>query len=477
MLRRFIIFSFVILLTACTPQESTQSSKPLPNVVIIFTDDQGYQDVGCFGSPDIHTPNLDQLAREGVRFSQFYAAQGVCSASRAALMTGCYPNRIGVHGAYMPEAKHALNLEEVTLAEMLKPLGYATGIFGKWHLGSHPDYLPTKQGFDEYLGIPYSNDMWPNHPEQGSKFDFPDLPLIENETIIDTLEEQSQLTTMLTQGAVSFIERHKDQPFFLYLPHPQPHVPLFVSEKFAGSSKRGLYGDVISEIDWSVGQIVEALEKHGLTDQTLIVFASDNGPWLSYGEHSGEALPLREGKGTAWEGGVRVPGIMKWPGTIPPAYTCDIPVMTIDILPTLAAITGAELPANSIDGKNILPILTREPKAKSPHEAYYFYYKRNELHAVLQHPWKLYLPHSYRTLNGREGGKGGRPVPYDMNEMGMELYKLDTDIEEQHNLLESHPDMVDSLLVLAEKARERMGDRLTDRIGNDVREAGLVPTD
>lgn len=476
-MQRLLAFLFVLTYLSCNtpPSTETEVEAGLPNIVIIYTDDQGYQDLASFGAPNILTPNLDKLAQDGIRFSQFYSAQGVCSASRAGLMTGCYPNRIGVNGAYMPQATQALNLNEVTIAEMLKPLGYATAVFGKWHLGSHPDYLPTRQGFDEYFGIPYSNDMWPNHPEQGTKFNFPALPLYDGETIIDTLEDQSMLTTQITEHAVDFINRHSDQPFFLYVPHPQPHVPLFVSDKFKDKSERGLYGDVIMEIDWSAGEIVAALERNGLTENTLILYASDNGPWLSYGEHSGAALPLREGKGTAWEGGVRVPGIMKWPQSIPAGYECKIPVMTIDMLPTLAAITGASLPQHSIDGKNILPILTQEADASSPHEAYYFYYKRNELHAVLQHPWKLYLPHSYRTLNGREGGKAGIPVPYDMNEMGMELYNLDTDLEEQTDVLADHPSLVDSLLTLAEKARLRMGDALTQQVGNDTREAGKVP--
>jgi arylsulfatase len=472
---QLLFFLVLALLAGCKSAETDSTPDRLTNIVIIFTDDQGYQDLGCYGSPDILTPNIDKMAQNGVRFTQFYAAQGVCSASRAALLTGCYPNRIGVNGAFMPEATQALNLDETTIAEMLKPLGYATAIFGKWHLGSHPDYLPTRQGFDEYFGIPYSNDMWPRHPSQGTIFHFPPLPLYDGETIIETLEDQSMLTTQITEHAVDFIHRHKDQPFFLYVPQPQPHVPLFVSDKFKGKSERGLYGDVIMEIDWSVGQILAALAEDGLAENTLVIYASDNGPWLSYGDHSGEAIPLREGKGTAWEGGVRVPGIMKWPGKIPPAYTYEGPVMAIDVLPTIAAITGAPLPPRSIDGKNILPILENEAGAQNPHEAYYFYYNTNELHAVLQHPWKLYLPHRYRSLNGRPGGTGGMPVEYDMNDMGMELYNLADDIEEQHNVLDAYPEIVDSLLNLAEKARSRMGDKLTDRKGSDVREAGVVP--
>ena len=254
-----LIFVFFtgIFLPGCAPQNPNQKEegRTPPNIIIIFTDDQGYQDVGCFGSPDISTPNLDRLAKNGVRFTQFYVAQPVCSASRAALLTGCYPNRLGVSGAFGPNAQHGLHPEEMTIAEMLKPLGYATGIFGKWHLGDLSPFLPTEQGFDEYYGIPYSNDMWPYHPERPENY--PPLKLMEGTQVIDTLENQDFITTEYTKRAVSFIERNKNNPFFLYLPHSMPHVPLFVSEKFKGKSPRGLYGDVISEIDWSVGQIME----------------------------------------------------------------------------------------------------------------------------------------------------------------------------------------------------------------------------
>ncbi|MFT5168567.1 MAG: arylsulfatase A-like enzyme, partial [Saprospiraceae bacterium] len=314
--------SILLLLTSllsCTTEK--QKSPTPPNIVIIFTDDQGYQDLGCYGSPDIETPHLDQMAKEGIRFTNFYVSQPVCSASRASLLTGCYANRLGIHGAFMPFVGKGLNPGEETIAEILKPLGYATGVFGKWHLGSEEKFLPTRQGFDEYFGIPYSNDMWPHHPQQGTVFDFGDLPLFENEKIIDTLDDQSMTTTWYTDHAIDFIKKNKKQPFFLYLPHSQPHVPLFVSDKFKGKSKRGLYGDVISEIDWSVGQVLKTLKENNLDEKTLVIFASDNGPWLSYGTHSGVALPLREGKGTALEGGVRVPCIMRWPGNIPQGVT------------------------------------------------------------------------------------------------------------------------------------------------------------
>src|SRR5262249_55387775 len=264
--------------------------------VIILADDLGYADLGCYGARGYQTPNLDRMAKEGMRFTDFYVAQGVCSASRTALLTGCYPNRVGILGALGPKATHGISSKEKTVAEALKARGYATAIYGKWHLGHHPKFLPTRHGFDDYFGLPYSNDMGPKHPTAK----FPALPLIAGEKTIATNPDQTKLTTWYTERAVKFIARNKAKPFFLYVPHAMPHVPLHVSDKFKGKSKRGLYGDVIMEIDWSVGQILAALKKHGLDEKTLVIFASDNGPWLSYGDHAGSAGPLREGKMTTF---------------------------------------------------------------------------------------------------------------------------------------------------------------------------------
>jgi arylsulfatase A-like enzyme len=307
----------LIALLQCGAAGAQETAETLPNLVIIFTDDQGWADVGVQGAQGFETPNLDRMAQEGMRFTSFYAAQPVCSASRAALLTGCYPNRIGISGALGPRARHGIHTREVTLAEICKSRGYATGMYGKWHLGHLPKFLPTRHGFDEYVGTPYSNDMWPLHPDlvrmpdtaAKRKRGYPNLPLIEGGEIIDseiTPEDQTRFTTLFTEKAVGFIERNRKRPFFLYVAHPMPHVPLFVSKKYEGTSKQGLYGDVISEIDWSVGRILAALEKNGISDRTLVIFTSDNGPWLSYGNHGGSAGPLREGKGTTWEGGVRV---------------------------------------------------------------------------------------------------------------------------------------------------------------------------
>lgn len=483
-MKKLLLLSLGLLLMACSfrsPEAGSGAASStdvaLPNIVIFFTDDQGYQDLGCFGSPDIKTPHIDQMAKEGVKFTNFYVGQAVCSASRAALMTGCYPSRVDVMGAYMPNSKKGLNPNETTIAELLKPLGYATGIFGKWHLGDRPGMMPNDQGFDEYYGIPYSNDMWPLHPWQGTIFDFPPLPLYENEQVIDTLDDQSLLTTWITERAVKFIDQHRDQPFFAYIPHPQPHVPLFVSGKFKGKSERGLYGDVISEIDWSVGQVLDALRKNGLDSNTLVIFTSDNGPWLSYGTHSGSALPLREGKGTSLEGGIRVPCVMRWPGKIPAGKVVENPAMTIDILPTIAGLTGARLPANKIDGKNMFALMQGKTDAPPHHEAYYIYYKQNELQAILSGDgrWKLYFPHTYRSLNGKKGRDDGMPIQYtNDNQMGLELYDLNNDISETKNVAGQHPEIVEQLKAYAEKARREMGDQLTGQEGAEVRKAGEV---
>ena len=282
----YITLLFALLFISCQTTKPEKQAKQ-PNIVIILTDDQGFQDIGPNGAIGFETPNIDLLAEEGIVLDNYYAPQAVCSASRAGLLTGCYPNRIGIHNAMMPNSNKGLNQSEVTLAELLKTKGYATAIYGKWHLGDAKKAMPLHHGFDEYFGIPFSNDMWPHHPQQGKGFNFAPLNLYENDKIIDTLNDQSNLTTQITEKSVAFINSHKDEPFFLYIPHPQPHVPLFVSDKFKGKSERGLYGDVIMEIDWSVGQIMKALKDNGLEENTIVIFTSDNGPWLSYGNHAG----------------------------------------------------------------------------------------------------------------------------------------------------------------------------------------------
>ena len=424
-----------------------------PNVVIIFADDLGYADLGCFGARKIKTPHLDRMAGEGMRCTHFYTAQAVCSASRASLMTGRYANRVGILGALGPASKNGLGPNEKTIADLLKALGYRTAIFGKWHLGHLAEHLPTRHGFDEYYGLPYSNDMWPKHPTAK----FSDLPLIEMEKIIAHNPDQSKLTTEYTERAVRFIEQNKERPFFLYVPHAMPHVPLFVSERFAGKSEQGIYGDVIMEIDWSVGQILETLRRLGLDENTLVIFTSDNGPWLTYGTHAGSAGRLREGKGTTWEGGVRVPFIARWPGRIPRGSTGQEPAMTIDLLPTIARLTGAKLPGHTIDGKDIWPLLSAEAGAKSPHEAYYFYWGHH-LQGVRSERWKLYFPRTYPSMAGKTGGVDGRPVVAAQGKAGLELYDLHADESETTNVADRHPEVVRRLQGLADRMRADLGD-------------------
>ncbi|MDZ7608137.1 MAG: sulfatase [Cyclobacteriaceae bacterium] len=471
-------YSFILFLSCGTKEATTNEEASRPNIIIIFTDDQGYQDLGCYGSPDIHTPNLDKMAAEGMRFTRFYDAQPVCSASRAGLLTGCYPNRIGIHGALGPGAKAVLSHDEITIAELVKPLGYSTAMFGKWHLGDTKEYLPKSHGFDEFFGLPYSNDMWPKHPENPEAW--PRLPLIEGDSVAQYLDDdQNMLTTWYTERAVDFIDRHKDKPFFLYVAHSMPHVPLFVSDKFRGSSPRGLYGDVIAEIDWSYRQINEALKRNGLEQNTLIIFTSDNGPWLSYGTHSGSALPLREGKGTVWEGGVRVPCIVKWPGVAPAGIVQNTPAMTIDILPTIAELLQVDLPAKTIDGKSVLSLIKNETGTSNPHDAYYFYYNRNELQSLMSGDgkWKLYFPHKYRSLEDRPGRNDGIPIKYNNQvETGLELYDLENDISETTDLADRYPEIVRQLSVLADSCRAELGDALTGVAGRGNREPGKLIT-
>jgi len=445
-------------------------AKNLPNIVIIFTDDQGYADVGCFGAVKIKTPNLDRMAAEGIRFTDFYVAQPVCSASRAALLTGCYPNRIGILGALSPASQIGIHDDEMTLGELVKQKGYATAVFGKWHLGHHPQFLPLRHGFDEYFGMPYSNDMWPYHPTAK----FPPLPMIDGQKIVNpnvTADDQKLLTQRLTQRAVEFIERNKDRPFLVYLAHPMPHVPLFVSEQFAGRSAAGLYGDVIEEIDWSVGQVLDTLRRLKLDRQTLVIFATDNGPWLSYGDHAGSARPLREGKATTFEGGVRVPCIMWWPGQIPAGAVCRQPACTIDIFPTVARLTGAKLPDHPIDGKDIWPLISAQPGAASPHEAYFFYWGR-ELQAVRSGRWKLHFPHKYNTIV--EPGSGGRPGKSQARQIELCLFDLENDIGETTDLSQQHPEVVARLKALADRMREELGDSATGQQGKGLRQPGKV---
>lgn len=470
-------------------QHPTEPSPSAPNVVVIFIDDMGYADIGPFGATAYPTPNLERMAEEGMRFTDFVVSSAVCSASRVALMTGSYHNRVGITGALGPDSQIGINEQETTIAEICKSQGYATACFGKWHLGHHPKFLPTSHGFDEYFGLPYSNDMWPYHPANVARLKknpdanpiYPPLPLIDGVEVVNaavTAEAQAELTGQYTRRAVSFIEKNKDKPFFVYLPHSMVHVPIYASKQFLGKSGAGLYGDVVMEVDWSVGQILDCLKRNNLDDNTLVLFTSDNGPWLNYGDHAGSALPLREGKGTMFEGGYREPTIMRWPGKIPAGTTCDELASTIDILPTVAHLIGAPLPGKKIDGKDIRPLMFAEPGSVSPHDAFWCYYGGGQLQAIRDRQYKLHFPHQYRTLNGRKGGTDGQPVDYDSAKTGLELYDLKADIGETNNIVDQHPDIVQRLQTAAEQARRELGDKLSDQVGAENRSPGkLQPGD
>jgi len=427
--KRFLFIVLLAALVLACAVGTALCKAPLPaggkpNFVIIFTDDQGYQDVGCFGSPEIETPRLDKMAAEGTRFTSFYVGASVCTPSRAALLTGCYAQRVSLPTILFHNSRAGLNENEITLAELLKSRSYATACIGKWHLGHRVDHL------------------------------------IRNEYVIEYDPDQSLLTKRYTAEAVKFITANKDKPFFLYLPHTMPHVPLFASEKFKGKSERGLYGDVIEEIDWSVGQILDTLKKLGLDKKTLVVFASDNGPWLEKGEDGGSALPLREGKFTIFEGGFRVPCIMRWPGTIPAGKTCPELATAMDLYPTFAKLAGAKMPADRIiDGKDIRPLITGVKGAKTPHQAF-FYYRRRELRAVRAGKWKLVLEHIGRIKQGK------RPVYPEA------LYDLENDISEKHDVSAKHPDVVKRLKDLLQQCREDIGDKRTDTKGKNIRPGG-----
>ena len=436
------MFRYLLGLIISSFLVSSLFSKP-PNFIIIFTDDQGFEDIGCFGSPKIKTPNLDKLAAEGRKFTSFYSANSVCSPSRASLLTGCYPVRISIPGVLFPRHEIGLNPDEITIADLLKSKGYATSCIGKWHIGHKPKFLPTRQGFDSYYGIPYSNDMTID-PEanlaadiklregftldrirnEKPKKDF--VPLMRNEEVIEYPCDQTTLTQRYTEEAVKFIEENKNKPFFLYLPHTMPHIPLFASEKFKGKSERGLYGDTIEEIDWSVGEIMKSLRDNNLDKNTLVIYTSDNGPWKLKGGRGGSAHPLRGFKFQTYEGGMRVPCIMHWKGKVPAGSSCDEIAATIDLLPTIAGLSGAEMPNDrTIDGKDIWPLIAGKKGAQTPHKIYFFY-KGKKLESARQGKWKL-----------RRSGKNSQPV---------ELYDLASDIFESKNLAKENEILVNEMI-------------------------------
>lgn len=462
-----------------------------PNVVFILMDDLGYGDVGCYGAKDIRTPNIDRLAREGSKFTSFYVAQAVCTASRAAFMTGAYPNRVGMGGALNHTSTTGINPQEKLLPALFKEQGYATAIFGKWHLGHHPPFLPTRRGFDEWEGLPYSNDLGPKHPVTPG---LPPLPYYKGDKVVETDPPLEGLTARFTADAVSFIERNRDKPFFLYLAHVMPHVPIAASAKFLGKSRHGLYGDVVEELDWSVGEVMATLRRLGLDERTLVIFTSDNGPWTSYGDHAGSAGPFREGKLTVFEGGHREPFIVRWPGRVPAGRTSDELIAAMDVHASLAHLVGAKLPPVKQDGIDLTPLLLGQPGAKGRNE--FWYYSTDELQAVRQGDWKLHLPHEYLTLIAAPGTGGkpsnyGRIQPgaagsiqnsglrgiaarhgYKYEPIGLVLYNLKDDPGETHDVAAEHPDIVARLQKVAAAARADLGDAITGVKPTNARPVG-----
>lgn len=442
------LFAFTLLINASTVQ-----SQQLPNIIIIFADDLGYGDIEGFGAA-YKTPNLLKLQNEGIKFTSFYS-QPQCSPSRAALMTGCYPQRVGFPWVVGPEGPEwtrdksfvGLNPNEKTIAEIVKDKNYITACIGKWHLGHHPQHLPTHHGFDMYFGLPYSNDMLPaNIPV------YPDLPLVENEKTIEKNPDQSQLVRRYTERATSFIKQNRSNNFFLYMAHAMPHVPLYVSQSFAGKSGKGLYADVIQEIDWSVGEVINTLKNEGLENNTFVIFTSDNGPWLVYGNHAGSSGGLREGKNTAFEGGVRVPFIARWPGHIPANSTCTSFAGLIDLVPTIAELTNTKSLPNAIDGKSMLPLLLGKSKQQAREVHYYF--QINELQAVRKGKWKLHFPHNYEHIT-QPGADGVRGQITSLN-IGLSLFDLEADPSETTDVSSAHPEIVAKLKALGEKFKGEM---------------------
>jgi arylsulfatase A len=466
------LFSILLALPLTLAPAATK-----PNVVLFYMDDMGYADPGCYGGKGYSTPNIDRLAKEGVKFTDFYVSSPVCSASRAALMTGCYHERVSIRGALMPKSKTALALKETTIAEMLRDHGYATGMVGKWHLGDRPEVLPPAQGFGMYFGLPYSNDMWPHNPAAANAAPFPPLPVWDNGKLHNAALDvpgSMELPTEYAKRAVGFIEQNQTKPFFLYFAHNMPHVPLAVHPDRKGKAASGYYGDVMQEIDWTVGQVLETLDRLKLAENTLVIFSSDNGPWLKYGNHAGSAAPLREGKGTCFEGGVRVPCLMRYPGHIPAGSQCQALSGTIDVLPTVAAVTGATTPPVKLDGMNLWPLV--QGKEASPgHEAFFFYYAGNQLQAMRSGPWKLHFPHMAACLEGGQAANDGAGGHYQNTKVAQELYNLTEDVGERKNRFSEEPAVVARLTKLANNMRSALGDGLTKQQGSENRDAEILP--
>ncbi|HVY76445.1 MAG TPA: sulfatase [Puia sp.] len=460
-----------------------QKDPPVhPNVIIIYMDDMGYGDPECYSGIAYHTPNINRLAAEGMRFTNYYAGEPICTASRASLLTGCYPPRVGLWGALAPWDGRALNPAEEIIPALLKRAGYKTGMVGKWHLGAKAPYLPLHYGFDEYFGLPYSNDMWPYQysgepatPEQPYQYKCPPLPLLEGDSVVKyiaSLKDQGELTKLYTQRACRFIHKNRRAPFFLYIAPSMVHVPLAVSPEFSGKSGAGLFADVMMEIDWFVGEIMKTLKQEQLDKNTLLVFASDNGPWLNFGNHAGNTGGLREGKATSFEGGQREPFIVAMPGTIPAGTVNNNIVIGIDLLPTIAALCHAPLPKNKIDGVNVWPLLQHADHA-SLRDKVAYYLGEDNLNAVRKGKWKYVMPHQGRTYKDDLPGRDGYPGKTRVVPISEALYDLSTDPGETIDVKALHPDVVEQLKAVAEKYRNELGDDNTHTPCKECRPAAV----
>jgi len=452
----YLITGILFLSVSCS-RSSKQAGDNVthPNIVIIFLDDSGYSDFSPFGQKKFETPNVQTLADEGITFTNFYVPQAICSASRAALISGCYPGRTRVFNAHGPNDR-GLETTFPTIGEVFKKAGYATAIFGKWHCGDQPETRPHARGFDESCGLMYSNDMWKYHPENPEYWGRYPLQFWENgKVIIEDVDstDQKMLTKWYTEHAVGFINRHKKEPFLLYVPHNMPHVPLFCSEAFDGKSGAGLFGDVMQEVDWSVGEINKALKENGIDENTIVILTSDNGPWISYGNHAG-STPFREAKATSFDGGTRSACIIKYPSKLQGRQKSENAFLTIDLLPTLCHIANVPLPESEIDGKNIWPLIAGEKGAKNPHE-YYAFTTGSNFESVMSGDgrWKLHLPHAYRTLV--YAGKDGMPGKYKQMKIELSLFDMKNDPFETTNVISSNQGIADKLLGYAEMHKAR----------------------
>lgn len=455
-MRNLLILPLLFLLGCSGDYSGETESIPgvtSPNVVIVLTDDLGYGDLSVYGSPQARTPNLDRMAAEGMKFTSFYAMPS-CSPSRAALLTGCYPPRVGIPDVIGPpgpqwtaDKQYGLHQRETTLPEILKATGYTTGMVGKWHLGHFPETMPQKHGFDSFFGLPYSNDMLPER-------NYPDLALLQGTDTLELNPDQHYLTKRYTEKAVEFIREQRGGPFLLYVAHSMPHVPIFASPDFAGRSGRGTFADVVEEVDASVGTILAELKAQELDENTLVIFTSDNGPWMTYGNHAGSSGPFREGKGTTWEGGVRVPMIARWPGNIAAGTVQQAPATLADVLPTVAAVTGAALPEQKIDGRDLSLLFDPDTAPASAPTEVICFWRSGNLDAVRKGRWKLHREHAYRYVERvANDGAGGS---YAYTTTGQELYDLYGDPAERYDLAADHPEIVAELEALGAQLQAEM---------------------